>query len=135
MNTAISKEKYARLLADRLPCVIDSKEDYARVMADVQALMVRGDRLGPEESALLQLMVLLLQDYESRRFKLDEESVTPFEMLEHLMETHGHKAKDLWDVIGDKGTVSKLLSGERQISKGQAKRLGDFYGVSAALFI
>ncbi len=135
MNTAISREKYARLLADRLPCVIDSEEDHAKVLADVQELMVRGDGLSPEESALLQLMILLLQDYESKCFSMDAAAVTPLEMLEHLMEAHGNTAKDLWDVIGDKGTMSKILSGERKISKGQAKRLGEFYAVSAALFI
>lgn len=135
MNTAISRDKYARLLADRLPCVIDSKEDHARLMAVVQELMVRGEGLGPEEKALFQLMVLLIQDYESKRFSRDEGSVTPVEMLEHLMEAHAHTAKDLWGVIGDKGTVSKILSGERKISKGQAKRLAEFYAVSPALFI
>src|ERR1700730_18226893 len=105
MSTEISREKYAQLLVDRLPRVIDSKEDHAKVMADVQALMVRGDGLGPEERALLQLMVLLIQDYESKCLGIDEQSITPLQMLEHLMEARGHTAKDLWNVIGDKGTV------------------------------
>jgi len=135
MSASISPKKYAKLLAERLPRVIDSEAEHAKAIADIQALMIRGDKLGPEESALLQLMVLLVQDYESNQNGLAEESVTPLEMLKHLMEAHSHTAKDLWDVIGDKGTVSKILNGVRQISKAQAKRLGEFYGVSLAMFI
>ncbi len=52
-----------------------------------------------------------------------------------MMENQGHTAKDLWGIIGDKGTVSKVLNEHRSISKLQAKQLGKFYDVSPAVFI
>lgn len=135
MTTAISRKKYAQLLAESLPRIINSAKEHQKVMADVQALMVRGDSLSPEEMALLQLMILLVEDYEKKNVYSSDDSATPLEILQHLMEAQEHTAKDLWTIIGDKGTVSKILSGEREISKTQAKRLGEYYHVSPALFI
>ncbi|MFI4963623.1 MAG: type II toxin-antitoxin system HigA family antitoxin [Legionellales bacterium] len=135
MNTVISRKKYAQLLADRLPRVIESQKEHERVISEIQKLMMQENTLTPEEKSLLQLMVLLVQDYEQRQFNLDTGSITPLAMLKHLMEAHEHTAKDLWEVIGDKGTVSKILSGGRHISKTMAKQLGKLYSVSPALFI
>jgi HTH-type transcriptional regulator/antitoxin HigA len=135
MTTAISRKKYAQLLAESLPRIIRSAKEHQKVMTEVQALMVRGDSLGPEEMALLQLMILLVEDYEKKNVYSTEDSATPLEILLHLMEAQEHTAKDLCAIIGDKGTVSKIISGEREISKTQAKRLGEHYHVSPALFI
>ncbi len=135
MNTAISKKKYAKLLAENLPRVISSDEDYTRMMDTVKELMIRRLSLSPEESELMRLMVRLIADYEEDRFTIHKEPVAPLDMLEHTMDAHNHTAKDIWHVIGDKGTTSKILNGERSISKAQAKRLAEFYHVSPALFI
>jgi HTH-type transcriptional regulator / antitoxin HigA len=135
MSTVISRKKYAQLLADCLPRVIESQKEHERVISEIQKLMLKESTLTLEEKSLLQLMVVLVQDYEQRQFNLDTQGVTPLAMLEHLMESHQHSAKDLWDVMGDKGTVSKVLNGERHISKAMAKQLGKLYSVSAALFI
>ncbi len=38
-------------------------------------------------------------------------------------------------IIGSKGVVSEVVNGKREISKAQAKALGDFFHVDAGLFI
>jgi antitoxin component HigA of HigAB toxin-antitoxin module len=38
-------------------------------------------------------------------------------------------------VIGSKGRVSEILSGKRAVSKGQAKKLAEFFCVRADLFL
>ena len=57
------------------------------------------------------------------------------EMLRHLMDARGLKQSDLTEVFGSKGVASEVLNGKRGISKAQAKRLAEFFGVSAELFI
>ena len=79
-----------------------------------------------DSSANICRLARLIADYEEIRFAKDRVPLTPLDMLEHMMEEHNHTAKDLWEVIGDKGTVSKILKGDRSISKSQAKRLGVF---------
>lgn len=135
MSAVIDPKKYAKLLATQLPKVISSDDEHARLMSEVENMMKMGPKLGVEERELMQLLVTLIADYEAKHFADKLPKVSPVEMLEHLMESHEHTAKDLWPVIADKGTVSKILNGDRAISKRQAKRLGEFYKVSPSLFI
>ena len=51
------------------------------------------------------------------------------------MEQRRLEPHDLWPVLGSKSRVSELLSGKRAVSKAQAKKLAQFFRVSADLFI
>ena len=42
---------------------------------------------------------------------------------------------DAWYDFGSKGRVSEVVNGKREISKEQARKLADFFHVSADLFI
>ncbi len=133
MSVPASKTKYAKLLAYALPEAIDSSEAHLRACAEVKKLLNK-DGITPEEKKLAKLLTALIVAYEKEKFPYLG-NASPLDVLEHLMENQGHTAKDLWGVIGDKGTVSKILNGHRGISKLQAKQLAKFYGVSPATFI
>ncbi len=61
---------------------------------------------------------------------------TPAKVLEFLMESNEHRITDLANKeIADKGTLSKILSGQIKVSNEVAKRLADLYGVSPLVFI
>ncbi len=127
-----SRAKYGRLLARVQPAVIQTKEEYRRLMGEVDKLMDKD--LTPEESRLFDLMVKLVQDYEDRNVpQLD--AAGPLDILRHLMEARGLAPKDLWETFGSKGAASEVLNARRSISKAQAKRLAEFFHVSAELFI
>jgi HTH-type transcriptional regulator / antitoxin HigA len=51
------------------------------------------------------------------------------------MEQRHLEPHDLRPVLGSKSRVSEILSGKRAVSKAQAKKLADFFRVSADLFI
>jgi HTH-type transcriptional regulator/antitoxin HigA len=51
------------------------------------------------------------------------------------MESNGLKAVGLAPIFGGRGRVSDVLSGRRNISKEQAKRLAERFHVSPAVFI
>ncbi|MDP2999121.1 MAG: hypothetical protein Q8N47_16665 [Bryobacterales bacterium] len=69
----IDEKKYARVLAKVLPRVIGSDEEHERMLAEIAELMDRGERRAIEEDTAPELMVRLIQDYESisRRPALD----------------------------------------------------------------
>lgn len=135
MSNAVSKKKNNTLSVEKLPSAISSDEEHTRVMRTVSDLMSRQLTLNHKEGKLLRTLAKLVANYEEMCFAADREPVSPLDMLKFNMENHNHTAKDLWKVVGDKGTVSKILSGKRAISKTQAKRLGEFYHLSPALFI
>jgi len=51
------------------------------------------------------------------------------------MEQRGLKQADLVPVLGSRAQVSDLVNGKRGISKAQAKKLAEYFGVSAAIFL
>ena len=103
------------------------------MLAEVEKLMDKGDRRTPEQDAALELMVRLIQDYEEKHHPLPDPS--PTEMLAYLMEQRGLKQSDLVPMFKSRGYVSDVLNAKRGISKALAKQLGEFFDVSADVFI
>jgi HTH-type transcriptional regulator / antitoxin HigA len=89
------------------------------------------------ETALFMLLVKLIRDYEEKTYSFQEWINTkPHEFLQHLMEAREMKQVELVNATGlNKGLVSAMLSGKREISKAQAKKLGEYFNVSPAAFI
>ena len=129
----IDEKKYARVLAKVLPRVIGSDEERERMLAEIEKLMDRGERRTMEEDTALDLMVRLIQDYEREHHPLADPS--PNEMLAYLMEKRGLRQADLVPIIKSRGYVSDIINGKRAISKAHARKLAEFFKVSADLFI
>jgi len=127
-------KKYARLLSRALPTAITTEAEYTRHRECVRQLMKKGEKnLSPEEERLLELFAVLVERYEEKHYPVAQ--VGPLEMLHHLMEAHSLTLKDVWPLFSSKGTASEVLNGKREISKAVAKRLGEYFHVSPALFI
>ena len=132
-RTAIDARRYAQLLSRTLPRVIQSEEEHAQLLARVEWLMDKGDQRTAEEDMLLDLMAVLIRDFEERNYPLPR--AEPTAMLKHLMEDRAIAPRDLWETVGSKSRVSEILSGKRSISREQAKRLAVFFRVPVELFI
>jgi HTH-type transcriptional regulator/antitoxin HigA len=133
-NATVDEKKYARLLTRALPSVIKTESEYGRALREVERLMDKGEEsLSPEEDALLELMVKLVQDYEDEHHAIPD--AAPHEVLQHLMEARGLKQADMLPVFGSRGYTSDIVRGKRGISKEHAKALGEFFHVSPSLFI
>jgi HTH-type transcriptional regulator/antitoxin HigA len=136
-SPGIDARKYSRLLAKALPRAITSEKENDRLLAIVDQLMSKGEEnLTPEEGALLDLLVALIEKFEAEHYQLERKSIaTPLSTLRELMAARDLKPSDLWEVFGSKGLTSEVLSGKRAISKSKAKALAQFFQVSAELFI
>lgn len=135
MTTNYDPRLYGKLLVEYLPGVIQTEEENEKALAVVLALMKKGeDGRSPEESRLFELLVTLIEDFESKEYPIAEHG-SPSEALRYLMDEHGLKQTDLLDVFGSQGVVSQVLNGKREISKSQAKRLADRFHLTADIFI
>jgi antitoxin component HigA of HigAB toxin-antitoxin module len=77
---------------------------------------------------------LLIQDYD-RRHGLPPDDSTPAERLEFLLEHSGKAPADLLPVFGQRSHVNEALTGKRNISAAQARKLGQLFHVAPGLFI
>ena len=121
-----------RLLIEYTPQVIETELEYDRALAIAEKLTFTKNKT-PEETALYKLVVTLIEAYETENYPMEES--TPQEILQHLMESSGTRQADLVGIIGSSGVVSEVVNGKRTISKAQAKALGEYFKVSASLFI
>ncbi len=132
MIPTIDRKAYASLLVEFQPKVIATEEENDEALLVVERLMNCSERT-PEQDALLDLLVTLIEKFEDEHYQLD--GSTPQSMLQHLMDARGIRQEDLIGVIGSRGVVSEVVNGKRSISKAQAKALAEFFHVSPELFL
>jgi HTH-type transcriptional regulator / antitoxin HigA len=139
MIPTISREQYIGLLNQDqiIPKIIETKEEYEHFLAVAERLISKKNTRTPEETVLFRLLVKLIRDYEEATYSLEEWSQTaPHLLLQHLMEARGMKQVDLVGVLSpSRGLVSSIVNGKRQISKNQAKKLGELFNISSSAFI
>ena len=129
----IDAKRYGRLLARATPKVIETEREYSATLKKIDALMDQGDHRTAEENALLALLVSLVQTHEENHYAIGNPS--PVELLRYLIEKRGLKQADLVPIFGSSGYLSDVVNGRRGISKAHARRLAEFFHVSADLFI
>jgi HTH-type transcriptional regulator / antitoxin HigA len=132
MTLTFNPETYALLLAKYQPKVITNDAENEQAILIAQELAHRTNRTS-EESALYDLLIALIEKYEDETYPMGE--TTPLSMLLHLIEARNLKQTDLIGVIGSSIVVSEIINGKQQISKAQAKALGEFFQVDADFFI
>jgi HTH-type transcriptional regulator/antitoxin HigA len=92
----------------------------------------RSKTLTPAEKELAELLTLLIEGFEERRYQLPR--AKPLDALRFLMHQHGLNQKDLADVFGAPSIVSEALSAKRELNKHHIKRLSERFRVSPELF-
>ncbi|HEY9767264.1 MAG TPA: transcriptional regulator [Coleofasciculaceae cyanobacterium] len=139
MTLTIDRENYLKLLDEvkLIPKVIETETEYEQNLAVAEKLIAKKKHRSPEETALLRLLVRLIEDYEETNYHLKEwQDLPPHEVLQHLLEVSHTKQADLVGIISpSKGLISAIVNGKRAISKEQAKKLGQYFKISPSLFI
>jgi len=130
----LNRRKYGELLARVQPHVIRTERENERMLAQVWELIKKGERnLTREELELVEMMSALIEQFELEHYPVT--TAPPHRVLKTLMQDRGLKQKDLLPIFGSSGTISEVVSGKRGISKAQAKKLAEFFHVSAEVFI
>lgn len=111
-----------------------NESEYEEMLALVEKLMeaLRSAKKNENLASLLRLVTRNIEEYETRRYPAKH--MTPIDMLEFLIEEYGLSQGDLPE-IGSQSLVSKVLSGERQLTVEHIQRLSKRFGVSSSVFI
>jgi HTH-type transcriptional regulator/antitoxin HigA len=104
---------------------IRTKRDYKEAVKRMEALW--GAKSGTSEGDELDVLATLVDNYEELHFPI--EAPEPIAAIKYMMEEKGIERKDLEKSIGDKGKVSEVLSGKRELSKRMIRSLHDTFGI------
>jgi len=131
MSTA-STADYATLLAETLPGIIRSEKENGRCTAVLEEIDRKGSKLTAAEERLVELLTLLIEDFEERHYAL--KPATPVAVLEELMSANDLKQKDLLDIFGSPSIISEVLSGKRKLTTEHIRKLSQRFHVSPEIF-
>ena len=132
MSTRSVNLEYGRLLTRFSPRVIRTEKANEEYTEALYELDQRNARLTRAEKELAELLTLLIEDFESKRYKLPR--AKPVDILRFLMDQHGLKQKDLADVFGTRSIVSEVLSGKRKLNREHIQRLSERFHISPEAF-
>lgn len=96
---------------------------------------MEGRKLSQDEIDYMTTLGGLIEQYEARIIT-DLSDVSPADALQYLLEVNGLRQSDLKDIV-HKTHLSEFLSkkpGARPLSKEEARRLGERFGVDPMLF-
>jgi HTH-type transcriptional regulator/antitoxin HigA len=125
---------YKELLIEALPQVIETEVQYRRIARRFGGLVGKGRARSADETRMLRLLALLVEDYD-RRHALPPDKSTPAERLQFLLEHSGKTAVDLRPIFGQRSHVHEALTGKRGIGASQARKLGQLFRVTPGLFL
>lgn len=98
---------------------IRSEEQYNQALKRIDVLI--DCEVHSKEEEELEVISLLVWDYEERHYKIDD--LSPIRAIKVRMDELEMKPKDLVKIIGDKSRVSDVLSMKRKLTLGMIRNL------------
>jgi HTH-type transcriptional regulator/antitoxin HigA len=129
----MNPEVYGQLLSEFKPQVIITEIEHERAISLAETLANKSV-LTPEEDQLLELLIALIEKFESEKYNISNSS-TPLSCLLFLMENNNLSEYDLAKIFGSKELVLEVINGQIDINKKMAIKLGKRFNLDTALFL
>lgn len=101
------------------PKVIKTTAEHKCALARIEELFAA--KPGTPKGDELELLLLLVETYESREFPVDLPD--PIEAIRFRMEQANLRQKDLIPIFGSKSKVSEVLGGKRELTLSMIRKL------------
>jgi HTH-type transcriptional regulator/antitoxin HigA len=108
---------------------INSENDYKAALREIEELIGRNVKAGTPEGDRLNILSLLVQDYEQKR--IESQAPDPIDALRFRMEQMELTARDLVPLIGSRSKVSEVLSRKRPLTLSMVRALHKGLGIPA----
>jgi HTH-type transcriptional regulator / antitoxin HigA len=132
MTQTINLKVYSQLVAEVTPKVIETEDEYEQFLSVAERLTFKQVQT-PEESALYDLVTMLVETYEAQHYSIDRSS--PVEVLEHIIESSGIDRNELVDIFGSSQNLDRVLAREELINTSQAEALAKRFKLSPQIFL
>jgi HTH-type transcriptional regulator/antitoxin HigA len=107
--------------------VIRSEDGYHLVLQEAERLVARDPAVGSRDAEKLELLTVLIEDYERRQFPFD--APDPIDAIEYRMQEQGLRQKDLVSLIGSRSRVSEVLARKRPLTVPMIRALSTGLGI------
>jgi HTH-type transcriptional regulator / antitoxin HigA len=115
------------------PRPIRDERDYDNAIEMLDSLV--GYKLNTDQLDYVEVMTTLVGAYEDEHHAIDTSDISGLDALKYLLEHNDMTASDLGTLLGNRSLGSKILRGERQLSKTHLRILAERFKVDAGLFL
>jgi HTH-type transcriptional regulator/antitoxin HigA len=113
--------------------ILKTDNEYQTALRETERLVAIDPNLESKDADRLELLTLLIEDYEKRAFLFDE--VDAIDAIEFRMSEQGLKQKDLVPILGSKSRVSEILARKRPLTVQMIRSLSMNLGIPAESLI
>lgn len=113
--------------------IIKSEAEYEELFAEFKTLLALDPPDNTPENDRLELLALLIQEYEARNYKF--EPIDAVDAILYRMDQQSLTPKDLIPYLGSRSKVSEVLNRKRPLTLKMIRALHDGLGISADILI
>lgn len=113
--------------------IIKSESDYKAALTAIENLIDLDPDVGTPEAEKLELLILLVQDYESKT--ITKTLPDPIEAIKFRMEQQNLTQRDLVPYIGSRSKVSEVISRKRPLTLSMIRALHSGLGIPAKVLL
>lgn len=107
--------------------VLRTVTEHQVALHEAETLVALDPTPGSTEAERLELLAVLIEDYEKRVFSFD--TLEPLEVIEFRMVEQGLRQRDLVSMIGSRSRVSEVLAGKRPLTVQMIRALSIGLGI------
>ena len=113
--------------------IIKTESDYRSYLHEVERLALADPSPDSGDGTRLEVLALLVEEYEKTRFKFDAPS--PVEAIQFRMHEQELRQTDLVPYFGSRSRVSEVLAGKRPLTVQMIRELSAGLGISADVLV
>ena len=110
---------------------IRNNADHAAALREAELLWEAAE--GSPESDKLEVLALLIEDYEAKNWPIPQSS--PAELLQYAVTEMGHSQSELASLLGSRSRASEILSGKRDMTLENIRKISNAWNIPAELLI
>jgi HTH-type transcriptional regulator/antitoxin HigA len=111
------------------------RDDVALASAIEVVDQMAGFDLNEDQADYLEAVSTFVERYEETRFPLEMVHESPLSALRFLMGEHGMNPSDLGELLGERSIGAPILSGERDLTLANIRRLSEHFCVEPSVLI
>jgi HTH-type transcriptional regulator/antitoxin HigA len=115
------------------PHVLRTEDDYQAAVAEIDRLLDLDPQAPSPEYDRLELLSVLVEEYEARHHPIDDSNLTPQDVVDFVLQQRGMTRAELAPLMGGRSRVSDFFNGKRALSRGQMDALRKHLNIPADL--
>jgi HTH-type transcriptional regulator / antitoxin HigA len=113
---------------------IRTDEDHRAALAEIDACW--GASEGSEEGDRLEVLVLLVDLYEAKRWPVETDEIfDPIDVLHYAVEELGHTQAELAELLGSRSRASEILARRRALTVEMIHKISEAWKIPADLLV